>query len=122
MGHGLEASCKVPFPPYCIVCVLCNDHLCPHSDSEVRSNVFKSLMLNTVSLVSIYFFDWLLLPLAQSQQKWFHRNIGWFYQVLWLLPVVGISFYLNVSTQPHIPSSSYPCGRQHDARTYNPHR
>ncbi|KAF8188372.1 hypothetical protein BJ912DRAFT_1022504 [Pholiota molesta] len=22
-------------------------------------------------------------------------NIGWFYQILWLLPVVGISFYLN---------------------------
>lgn len=54
-------------------------------------------MLNTVSLVSIYFFDWLLLPLAQGQQKWLHRNVGWFYQVLWLLPVVGISFYLNVS-------------------------
>ncbi|CDO74879.1 hypothetical protein BN946_scf185004.g29 [Trametes cinnabarina] len=67
------------------------------SDSEVRSNVLKSLMLNTVALVSIYFFDWLLLPLAQEQQKWFHRNLGWFYQVLWLLPVVGISFYLNSS-------------------------
>ncbi|KAI9056880.1 hypothetical protein FKP32DRAFT_1638810 [Trametes sanguinea] len=67
------------------------------SDSEVRSNVLKSLMLNTLSLVSIYFFDWLLLPLAQGQQKWFHRNLGWFYQVLWLLPVVGISFYLNSS-------------------------
>ncbi|KAI0373323.1 hypothetical protein BV20DRAFT_938379 [Pilatotrama ljubarskyi] len=67
------------------------------SDSEIRSNVFKSLVLNTVSLVSVYFFDWLLLPLAQGQQKWFHRNLGWFYQVLWLLPVVGISFYLNSS-------------------------
>ena len=69
--------------------------------------MFKSLMLNTVSLVSIYFFDWLLLPLAQSQQKWFHRNLGWFYQVLWLLPVVGISFYLNVSFEPRtvLPSS-----------------
>ncbi|KAI8998998.1 etoposide-induced protein 2.4-domain-containing protein [Trametes punicea] len=67
------------------------------SDSEIRSNVLKSLMLNTVSLVSIYFFDWLLLPLAQGQQKWFHRNLGWFYQVLWLLPVVGVSFYLNSS-------------------------
>lgn len=74
------------------------------SDSEVRSNVFKSLILNTVSLVSIYFFDWLLLPLAQSQQKWFHRNLGWFYQVLWLLPVVGISFYLNVSNMLYVPS------------------
>lgn len=56
-------------------------------------------MLNTVSLVSIYFFDWLLLPLAQGQQKWLHRNVGWFYQVLWLLPVVGVSFYLNVSSK-----------------------
>ena len=59
--------------------------------------MFKSLVLNAVSLVSIYFFDWLLLPLAQGQQRWFHRNLGWFYQVLWLLPVVGASFYLNVS-------------------------
>ena len=98
-----------------------SDRLNVHSDSEVRSNVFKSLMLNTVSLVSIYFFDWLLLPLAQSQQKWFHRNIGWFYQILWLLPVVGISFYLNVSPQPHPPPSD-PCDPQHDAHTYNPHR
>lgn len=60
--------------------------------------MFKSLVLNTVSLVSVYFFDWLLLPLAQAQQRWFHRNLGWFYQVLWLLPVVGASFYLNVSS------------------------
>ena len=59
--------------------------------------MFKPLVLNTVSLVSVYFFDWLLLPLAQAQQRWFHRNLGWFYQVLWLLPVVGASLYLNVS-------------------------
>ena len=65
--------------------------------------MFKSLVLNTVSLVSVYFFDWLLLPLAQAQQRWFHRNLGWFYQVLWLLPVVGASFYLNVSLSP-LPS------------------
>lgn len=79
------------------------------SDSEVRANVFKSLILNTVSLVSIYFFDWLLLPLAQSQQKWFHRNLGWFYQVLWLLPVVGVSFYLNVSIVFHVSSHFRSC-------------
>jgi len=53
-------------------------------------------MLNSLSLVSIYIFDLLLQPLVQDQQKWFHRNIGWFYQVLWLLPVVGTSLYLNV--------------------------
>ncbi len=123
MGHGLKAGCKVCLRSDPAVVVLCNDHLYAHSDSEVRSNVFKSLMLNTVSLVSIYFFDWLLLPLAQSQQKWFHRNIGWFYQVLWLLPVVGISFYLNVSPQLHIClPHQIPAIRQHDVHTYNPHR
>lgn len=26
-----------------------------------------------------------------------HKNIGWFYQVLWLVPTVGVSLYLNVS-------------------------
>lgn len=67
------------------------------NDAEVRANVFKSLLLNTVALSSIYFFDWLLLPLASGQQKWLHRNVGWFYQVLWLLPVVGASLYLNSS-------------------------
>ncbi|KAF8968370.1 etoposide-induced protein 2.4-domain-containing protein [Flammula alnicola] len=65
------------------------------SDSEIRANVYKSVLLNSLSLLSIYIFDLLLLPLVQDQQKWFHRNIGWFYQVLWLLPVVGTSLYLN---------------------------
>lgn len=53
-------------------------------------------MLNSLSLLSIYVFDLLLQPLVQDQQKWFHRNIGWFYHVLWLFPVVGTSLYLNV--------------------------
>ena len=58
--------------------------------------------------------------LAQAQQRWFHRNLGWFYQVLWLLPVVGASFYLNVSLSPPVsfrpscvPAGS--CERVHDA-------
>ena len=67
------------------------------SDREVRSNVLKSLALNTVALGSVYFFDWLVLPLARGQRRWVPRNLGWFYQVLWLLPVVGASLYLNVS-------------------------
>ncbi|KAJ3998222.1 etoposide-induced protein 2.4-domain-containing protein [Lentinula boryana] len=66
-------------------------------DSQIRANVYKSLLLNSLSLTSIYTFDLLLLPLVQDQQKWLHRNVGWFYQVLWLLPVVGLSFYLNSS-------------------------
>ena len=67
-----------------------------YSDAEIRANVYKSLVLNSLSLFSIYVFDLLLQPFVRDQQKWFHRNIGWFYQVLWLLPVVGGSLYLNV--------------------------
>jgi etoposide-induced 2.4 mRNA len=66
------------------------------SDAEIRANVLKSLLLNCLSLTSIYMFDLLLVPLVRDQQKWLHRNVGWFYQILWLLPVVGVSFYLNV--------------------------
>ncbi|GAW02356.1 EI24-domain-containing protein [Lentinula edodes] len=66
-------------------------------DSEVRANVYKSLLLNLLSLTSIYTFDLLLLPLVRDQQKWLHRNVGWFYQGLWLFPVIGLSFYLNSS-------------------------
>ncbi|KAF9476328.1 hypothetical protein BDN70DRAFT_882576 [Pholiota conissans] len=65
------------------------------SDAEIRANVYKSVLLNSLSLLSIYVFDLLFQPLVKDQQQWFHRNIGWFYQILWLLPVVGISFYLN---------------------------
>lgn len=53
-------------------------------------------MLNLLSLTSIYTFDLLLLPLVRDEQKWLHRNFGWFYQVLWLFPVISVSFYLNV--------------------------
>lgn len=59
-------------------------------------NIVKSLLLNGLSLASIYVFDLLLQPLVHNQQKWLHRNVGWFYRVLWLFPVVGASLYLNV--------------------------
>ncbi|KAH7922812.1 EI24-domain-containing protein [Leucogyrophana mollusca] len=65
------------------------------SDPEIRANVFKSLLLNLLSLTSIYTFDLLLQPLVRDHPSWLHRNVGWFYRVLWLLPVVGVSFYLN---------------------------
>ncbi|KIJ16749.1 hypothetical protein PAXINDRAFT_74653 [Paxillus involutus ATCC 200175] len=67
------------------------------SDSEIRSNIIKSLLLNMLSLISIYTFDIILQPLVHDHPNWFHRNVGWFYRVLWLLPVVGVSFYLNSS-------------------------
>lgn len=65
------------------------------SDQEIRANIVKSLLLNLLSLASIYGFDLLLAPLLHGQTRWVHRNVGWFYQALWLLPVVGTSFYLN---------------------------
>ena len=69
-----------------------------HSDAEIRANIFKSLLLNSLSLTSIYAFDLVLQPLVHSHPSWLHRNVGWFYRVLWLFPVVCTSFYLNVST------------------------
>ncbi|KAI0259934.1 etoposide-induced protein 2.4-domain-containing protein [Gloeopeniophorella convolvens] len=67
-------------------------------DTEIRTNALKSFLLNGISLLSVYVFDLLLHPLAQDQpQQWLHRNVGWFYRVLWLLPVVGASLYLNAS-------------------------
>lgn len=59
-------------------------------------NMLKSLVLNSVSLSSIYVFDLLLAPLIKENAHWTHRHFGWFYQVLWLFPVVGVSLYLNV--------------------------
>ncbi|KAF9264739.1 EI24-domain-containing protein [Marasmius fiardii PR-910] len=66
-------------------------------DPEIRANIYKSLLLNTLSLTSIYVFDWFLQPLVHGQQKWLRRNVGWVYQTLWLFPVIGLSFYLNSS-------------------------
>ena len=81
------------------------------SDAEVRANTLKSFILNGISLLSIYVFDLFLQPL--TQEKWLNRSVGWFYRVLWLLPVVGISLYLNVRTRilnTHIFLGSFtPC-------------
>ncbi|KIY51021.1 hypothetical protein FISHEDRAFT_17946, partial [Fistulina hepatica ATCC 64428] len=65
-------------------------------DSEIRANVYKSLMLNALSLVSVFTFDLLLHPLL-SPGLWFHRSFGHLYQALWLFPIIGLSFYLNSS-------------------------
>ncbi|XP_006458517.1 hypothetical protein AGABI2DRAFT_115549 [Agaricus bisporus var. bisporus H97] len=67
------------------------------NDAEIRANIFKSVLLNSLSLTSIYTYDIFLHPLVKDQEKWLHRNLGRFYQILWLLPVVGIAFYLNMA-------------------------
>lgn len=65
------------------------------SDAEVRANIVKCLLLNTLSLVFIHFFDMFLHPMVKDHE--FHsRNVGMAYQVLWIMPVVGASVYLNV--------------------------
>ena len=83
---------------------------CYCSDPEVRANALKSFLLNGISLLSIYVFDLLLHPLSLSRgeekskeggahlqaRDGLHRSIGWLYRILWLLPVVGVSLYLNV--------------------------
>lgn len=85
------------------------------NDPEIRANIYKSLLLNLLSLTSIYTFDLLLQPLVHDQQKWLHRNIGWFYQILWLLPVVGLSFYANMTWCSVIAKRTYTL--QHGTRT-----
>ncbi|KAF8738541.1 hypothetical protein AX14_011190 [Amanita brunnescens Koide BX004] len=64
-------------------------------DAELRGNVIKSFVVNLLSLTFIYALDLFLLPLVQHHPNWFHRNIGWFYQALWLFPVMSVSLYLN---------------------------
>ncbi|TDL27609.1 hypothetical protein BD410DRAFT_740801 [Rickenella mellea] len=83
-------------------------------DPEIRGNVLKSLLLNALSLTSIYVFDLLLQPMVRDQQKWLHRNVGWFYQVLWLLPVVGASLYLNTTWCAVVAKRTYAL--QHGSR------
>ena len=66
--------------------------------------MMKSLVLNVISLSSIYIFDLLLAPLVRDNAHWTHRHFGWFYQILWLFPVVGVSLYLNVSGMSNTPT------------------
>ncbi|KAI0691170.1 etoposide-induced protein 2.4-domain-containing protein [Cytidiella melzeri] len=88
------------------------------SDAEVRSNMLKSLLLNAVSLTSIYFFDILLSPLTHEHPHWLRRNVGWFYQILWLFPVMGASVYLNSSWCSRLASRTFTL--QHGSRADPP--
>ncbi|EJU05472.1 hypothetical protein DACRYDRAFT_103960 [Dacryopinax primogenitus] len=63
-------------------------------EPEIQKNVLKSLLLNGLSLISIFTFEWLLLPLLPHNPS-YQRNLGTAYQVLWLWPVVGASLWFN---------------------------
>ena len=83
-----------PFSLVAYVYVMC-------SDAEVRANALKSCLLNGISLLSIYVFELLVHPLSRVEDRTdarngLHRSVGLFYRVLWLLPVIGVSLYLNV--------------------------
>ncbi|KAJ6630655.1 etoposide-induced protein 2.4-domain-containing protein [Mycena sp. CBHHK59/15] len=82
-------------------------------DPEIRSNIYKSLLLNSLSLLCLYVFDLFFF----DKRQWLRtpRNIGLLYQLLWLLPVVGISFYLNSSWCSVIAKRTYIL--QHANRT-----
>ncbi|KAG9318863.1 etoposide-induced protein 2.4-domain-containing protein [Chiua virens] len=67
------------------------------SDTEIRNNLLKSVLLNALSLASIHTFNPIFQPLIHDHPNWLHRNLGLFYTVLWLLPVAGVSLYLNIS-------------------------
>lgn len=75
------------------------------SDAEIRANVYKSLLLNFLSLFSIYVFD-------------YYRSISRLYHVLWLLPVLGTSFYFNAMWCSTIAKRTYIL--QHGARPAPP--
>jgi hypothetical protein len=86
------------------------------SDAEVRANVFKSVLLNGISLLSVSVLDFLLHPLARDRpDSWLHRNLGLLYQILWLAPVVGASLYLNVRVR--LPACLLACLPACHART-----
>ncbi|KIY66291.1 hypothetical protein CYLTODRAFT_377968 [Cylindrobasidium torrendii FP15055 ss-10] len=89
-------------------------------DPEIQSNVIKSVLLNSLSLASIYTFDLLLRPLFQNQAAWFHRNLGWFYQVFWVMPVISVSLYLNSSWSMLIARRVYTL--QHGPRALAQHQ
>ncbi|KAJ7489864.1 etoposide-induced protein 2.4-domain-containing protein [Mycena galericulata] len=73
-------------------------------DAEIRANIYKSLLLNSLSLTSLYMFDLLFF----DHQQWLRRpNVGLIYQLIWLLPVLGISFYLNSSWCSVIAKRTY---------------
>lgn len=71
--------------------------------------VLKSVTLNSLSLITIYTFDMIIVPLLtrSTQENWLHRNIGSIYQIIFQLPVVGMSLYLNVRSRQLIPPSAF---------------
>ncbi|KZS98931.1 hypothetical protein SISNIDRAFT_403693 [Sistotremastrum niveocremeum HHB9708] len=72
------------------------------ADAELRTNMTKSLLLNFVSLVSIYVFDLILFPILHAARSnsildSSVTSVSWLYYSFWLGPLIGLSLYLNGS-------------------------
>ncbi|KAJ7219127.1 etoposide-induced protein 2.4-domain-containing protein [Mycena pura] len=85
-------------------------------DAEIRSNIYKSLALNCVCLTCLYMFDLLFF----DKQKWLRPSVGWIYRLLWLIPVAGISFYLNSSWSSVIAKRTYALQNANHAAAQQP--
>ncbi|KAJ7172636.1 etoposide-induced protein 2.4-domain-containing protein [Mycena filopes] len=85
-------------------------------DAQVRSHIYKSLLLNSVTLTALYFFDLLFF----DKQQWLRPNVGWMLQLLWLLPVVGTSFYLNSTWCSLIAKRTYSLQHANRAAVQQP--
>nr|GAT43988.1 predicted protein [Mycena chlorophos] len=73
-------------------------------DPEIRRNILQCLLLNLTSLLGLFLVDLLFL----DQQQLTRPHIGnWVYRLVWLLPALGISFYLNSSWCTVIAKRTY---------------
>ncbi|KAG8818399.1 hypothetical protein FRC17_010851 [Serendipita sp. 399] len=88
------------------------------SDSEVRSHMIKSFVLNTLGLISIFIFDLIILPLLHRKATPSSiTQTTSIYQLFWILPVMGGSLYFNGIWCSTIAEKVYisQYGRQHAA-------
>ncbi|KAI0050047.1 hypothetical protein FA95DRAFT_705703 [Auriscalpium vulgare] len=91
-------------------------------DAEIRGNALKSVLLNGISLLSIFVFNFLLHPLANDEpKKGLHTSFGWLYQILWLAPLVGVSLYLNASWCTIIAKRTYTLAHGRASSSYVGH-
>ncbi|KAJ7063152.1 etoposide-induced protein 2.4-domain-containing protein [Mycena amicta] len=85
-------------------------------DAEIRKTFVKSALLNLSSLLSLYALDLLFL----DRQQFSRPHIGWLYRLSWLLPALGVSFYLNSSWCSIIAKRTYALQNANSAAMQQP--
>ncbi|KAF7295062.1 hypothetical protein MIND_01044500 [Mycena indigotica] len=81
-------------------------------DAEIRSNILRCFLLNLSSLLCLYMVDLLFLDATP--------HIGWLYRLAWVLPALGVSFYLNSSWCSVIAKRAYSLQNANRAATQPP--